>query len=133
MSEPGLERARGAIEWRGRVRSNWPLVKILGVKDEAELCNPLGRTFSLTVRVALGNLTPEEVSVQAVVGKVGPNRELMSARIEELTFLERDDAGFVFTGTVVCDVPGYQGYTVRVIPRHEDVTIPSELKLVAWE
>lgn len=133
MSQEGLTNAKSAIEWRGRVRSSWTMVKVLDVVDEAGLANPLGRTFALTAHVTLGNLTPDDVSVQAVVGKVGPNRELINAHIDDLEFVERDGDRFVYKGTVVCDIPGYQGYTVRIVPRHPDVSIPSELNLVTWE
>lgn len=128
-----LSRAHAALEWRDRVRSSWGSVRVADVQDTAGVRNSLGRSFDLTVTVELGPLTPEDVRVQAVVGKVGPNRELVSARVEDLTYQGSSDGRHVFKGKVTCDVPGYQGYTVRVIPQHEDVSVPSELSLVAWE
>ena len=105
----------------------------MDVRDSAKVSNALGRTFDLTVAVELGSLSPEDVNVQAVVGKVGPNRELIQSRVEGLAFAERDNLRYVFKGTIECDFPGYQGYTIRVIPKHADVRIPSELGIVVWE
>lgn len=133
LESEGLERARGALVWRDRVRGNWGSVRVVSARDNANVSNLLGQAFELTAEVDLGALTPDDVRVQAVVGKVGPNRELVNTRVEDLEFKERADNRFVFSGRVVCDYPGYQGYTVRVIPRHDDVSIPSELNLVAWE
>jgi starch phosphorylase len=129
----GLDRARRALEWRDRVRGNWGQVRVVGVRDSANVANLIGQAFELTAEVELGTLTPEDVRVQAVVGKVGANRELVNTRVEDLAYQGQTDGRAVFSGRVVCDVPGYQGYTVRVVPRHEDVQIPSELSLVAWE
>jgi starch phosphorylase len=134
LSGGGLERARGALEWRDRVRSQWGQVRVVAVSDTAAVSNLVGETFELTAHVELGSLSPNDVRVQAVVGKVGPNRELVNRRVEDLEFRQTLEGGrHEFTGRLTADLPGHQGYTVRVIPSHEDISTPSELSLVAWE
>jgi starch phosphorylase len=133
MADGDLGRARDALAWRDRVRSNWGAVRVAEVRDGAERANPLGRSFEVTAFVELGPLLPTDVSVQAVVGKVGPNRELVNTKLTELAPQGEEGGRYSFKGTVTCESPGYQGYTVRVVPKHEDVGIPSELSLVAWE
>jgi starch phosphorylase len=81
----------------------------------------------------LGAIDPEDVSVQAVVGKVGLNRELLNTRVENLSFRGKDGELCVFEGVIACDTAGHQGYTVRVIPRNVDVSVPSEMGLATWE
>jgi starch phosphorylase len=133
LKSDGLKRAKAAIAWRDRIRDNWSKVRVVKVTDTAGTSNRIGREFSLLALVDLGNLSPEEVSVQAVVGKVGPNREIQNTRVEELCPAGQQDGNQVFKGTVVCDAAGYQGYTVRIVPKNADVSVPSELNLVAWE
>jgi starch phosphorylase len=133
LSSEDLSFAKSALQWRDRVRTNWNQVRVVEVKDGAGTSNPLGRTFDLEAVVELGQLSPEDVRVQAVVGKVGPNRELLNTRVEDLTVRGGQDGRFVFAGRVVCDMPGHQGYTVRIVPKHEDVQVPSELNLATWE
>ncbi|AIE88012.1 alpha-glucan family phosphorylase [Fimbriimonas ginsengisoli] len=133
MADGTLDKAREALAWRDRVRTNWGAVRVAEVRDGAETANPLGRSFEVTAAVEMGPLAPGDVSVQAVVGKVGPNRELQNAQITELLPVGADGNRQLFKGTITCDVPGYQGYTVRVVPKHDDVAIPSELSLIAWE
>ena len=48
-------------------------------------------------------------------------------------FGEKDGEEFVYAGQVSCDQPGHQGYTIRVIPFHSNVSIPAELNLVRWQ
>jgi starch phosphorylase len=129
----GLQRAKEALAWRDSVRMNWGQVRVVWVKDGAGVSNIMGREFSVKAGVQLGALKPEEVRVQVVVGKIGPNRELVSTRIQDLMPTGQEDGVYTFEGGFVCDVAGHQGYTVRVIPFHRDVHVPSELSLVAWE
>jgi starch phosphorylase len=133
ISADGLSRAKAARDWRSKVKANWGQVRIVSVKDSAGISNALGRKVSLIALVELGSLSPEDVRVQAVVGKIGPNRELIHTRIEDLTPIAHEDGKHAFEGSIVCDLVGHQGYSVRVVPHHEDVAIPSELPLVTWE
>jgi starch phosphorylase len=133
MTGDGLEKATQAIAWRDRVRSSWGKLRIAKVSDTAGTTNCIGNKFMVTVLVDLGELAPEDIAVQAVVGKVGPNREIVNTRVETLISAGSEGGLFKFQGDVECNLPGYQGYTVRVVPHHENVAIPSELALVAWE
>ncbi len=133
LSADGLQRAKGALEWRDRVRSNWGQVRVSNTTDTASTTNCMGREFRIHTEVELGHLTPADVKVQAVIGKVGANRELVSSRIEDLKHVDAQGSKHVFEGEFLCDTAGYQGYTIRVIPSNQDVEVPSELGLVAWE
>ena len=131
MAGGDLATARAALEWRRGVKAAWPAVAVASVEDDAPTANPLGGSFTVTARVALGALTPGDVRVQAVTGKVGPNRELVTSRIVDLAPVA-GGAG-AFRGTLTFDQPGHQGYTVRVIPHHDDVDTADELGLVVWQ
>jgi len=133
MSSDGLSHAQEALQWTDRIRSAWDSVRIVEVRDGAAKANPMGKRFDVTAVIDTGALSPSDLSVQVVVGKVGPNRELVSARIESLTYSGERDGKHIYTGEIECDSPGYQGYTVRVAPQHEDVGVDSELRLVKWE
>jgi len=133
LEENGLERAKEVLAWRDRVHESWPKVRIASVEDTAGISNTIGHEFSVVATVELGALTDLDVRVQAVVGKVGPNREITNGRVEDLAFQEATPAGFKFSGSILCDAAGYQGYTIRVVPQHEDVSVESEMKLVCWE
>jgi starch phosphorylase len=133
LTEGGVGKAIAAREWRDKVRSNWGQIRIINVSDTARVANSLGGRIDLTAQVSLGPLSPEDVRVQAMVGKIGPNRELMNALAHDLELGSSIDGVYTYKGSVTADVAGYLGYTVRVVPRHEDVEVPAELGLVAWE
>ncbi|MBS1720090.1 MAG: alpha-glucan family phosphorylase [Armatimonadetes bacterium] len=128
-----LSMARGAMEWRKRIRDQWAGVVVLHVWDDAKRINSLGKEITVKAEVRLGALTHGEVRVEAAVGRIGPNREITSPVYVQLNHEKTEGEVSTFGGIVVCDRGGYQGYTVRVVPSHPDVVIPSELNEATWE
>lgn len=133
LSANGLEPAREALNWRDRVRRAWPEVRVTAVTDSAGKKSPIGRDFKVQATIHLGTLTPQDVSVEAVSGKIGPNRDLVETVVYPLALTGEAGSDFTFEGSVRCDSPGYCGYTVRVVPNHPHVHVASELNLVSWE
>ncbi|NKX56295.1 alpha-glucan family phosphorylase [Arthrobacter mobilis] len=124
--------ARELAAWTGRVRRYWPEVQVehvdsLDVTDEPQI----GDTVRINAYVRLAALTPEDVAVQAVHGRVAENDELDQISLHELK-LEEDlgDGRFLFSGGVTIDHSGSFGYTVRVLPRHQHLATNAELGLV---
>ncbi len=133
LQSENLQPAKNALAWRDRVRSAWPAIRIESVTDDSGNKNALGRDFKVKAVVHLGHLSPQDVSVECVSGKIGPNRDLLQTVLSRLEPVSDGSGGQVFEGTVRCDSPGYCGYTVRVVPVHPDVDVASELSLVCWE
>lgn len=133
LASDRLKHTYQVLGWRDRVQSSWRSVRVAQVEDTSARSNPLGMQISIRAYVELGSLTPDDVRVEAVVGRIGPNRELSDCKISALAPSGKDGERFVFDGTVPCDKPGHQGYTVRVVPHHTAISVPSELGLVAWE
>ncbi|MBI1333997.1 MAG: alpha-glucan family phosphorylase [Armatimonadetes bacterium] len=133
MSANGSARAKAGLEWRTRVQANWAQVKILDVTDNAKSSNLLGSPLTITAKVHLGVLSKDDVRVQAVTGKVGMNRELTDTQPVELEFEAYEDSIAIFKGDILCTHPGHQGYALRIVPKHEDLSIPAELNFVRWQ
>lgn len=133
LDQKGLARAKAALEWRDKVRSAWPNVKILKVEDDARTINPVGAKFKIKAQVALGSLQPSDVKVQVVVGKIGPNRDLVGTLAIDMA--HKSSSGEAETFECAVDLPdtGHQGYTLRILPSNEDVNVASELNLVRWQ
>lgn len=128
-----LGRVKESLAWREKIQANWRKVRVAGVKDTAGVSNEIGTQIRLTAWIELGDLTPSDIRTQAVIGKIGPNRELVNSRIQDLAYLRKEDGKFIFEGEISCDLVGHQGYSVRVVPTHEGVMVPNELPLATWE
>jgi len=126
--------ARSLAAWKDRVRQAWPEVRIDHAEtDGAELS--LGAVLNVQATVALGGLSPDDVSVEVVYGRPGEDDEIAEPNYEVLT---ADGAGAAgdsltrFTGTVELGRPGPFGYTVRIVPRHPLLVNRAELGLVTY-
>jgi starch phosphorylase len=131
----GHARARALAAWKAGITGAWGGVKVTGVDgddgDDGQVA--LGAAREVVAEVELGALSPTDVAVQAVHGRVGQHDELEATSVVDLV---PDHAvpgsPLTFRGTVPCDTAGRYGFTVRVVPRHPDLATPLEVGLVAW-
>lgn len=131
LSADGLTRAKSALAWRDKARSEFPKVVIRSVTHSASGQNRIGNSINIRAEITLGALSPDEVRVHAVVGQIGANRDLIEG--EPVRLFPVEGTSHVFEGTLQLNEPGHRGFIVRVEPYHEDVSIPGELNLVRWE
>lgn len=125
--------AVATLEWRQRVLAAWPSVKIIRVEDDAAVANAVGSQIRVSATVDLGGLSTEDVTVEAVVGKVGSTRDLYRNGVVELRPAESAGTGVKYTATIALARAGNQGYTIRVRPSREGVPTAHELPLIRWE
>lgn len=131
MRADGHARAKELAAWKERVVAAWDGVKV-GAVDAAETTAELGTEVEVSVTVELGELSPDDVEIQAVHGHVGAGDELDETEIEPLTCVDATARPAVFTGTVPCAVPGRYGFTVRAVPAHPDLPSPIDLGRLTW-
>ncbi|WP_310962709.1 alpha-glucan family phosphorylase [Nocardioides terrisoli] len=127
------EGASQLAAWKGRVRSGWSEVRIDHVESSGIAEVPeVGGSVDLRVFVSLGGLSPDDVDVQVLHGRVRGEDDLFDPEVSSLALAESYEAGrHRFDGTLTLDHTGPFGYTVRVLPRHERLASPAELGLVA--
>jgi starch phosphorylase len=113
----------GAVElarWKHRVREAWHDVAIEHVESAAADVFEMGERLRLRAFVCLGALTPDDVDIQVVHGRVGRDDELTEPAVTSLAAAESYEAGrHRFEGEVLLDRTGAFGYTVRVVPKHK--------------
>ncbi|GHE24427.1 glycosyltransferase family 1 protein [Streptomyces thermodiastaticus] len=134
--------ARDLAAWKATVRAAWHQVSV----DHVEASIPpvectgaapaasagLGSTLALRVRVSLGSLSPDDVEVQAVAGRVDEEDAITDATAVALKPAGEagPDGRWVYEGPLRLDRTGPYGYTVRVLPAHRLLASPAELGMV---
>ncbi|KUI14667.1 glycogen phosphorylase [Mycobacterium lehmannii] len=124
--------ARDLAGYRLRAQESWPKIQITDVDSYGLPDTPLlGSELTLTATVYLAGLRPEEVAVQAVLGRVDASDQLVEPVTVPMTHTGTADAGRdVFSVTAPLPVAGPVGYTVRVLPHHPLLAGDNELGLV---
>ncbi|MGC5011059.1 alpha-glucan family phosphorylase [Streptosporangium sp. DT93] len=132
LSGDGYERARSFAAWKLKVGRAWPGVRVEHVETSGLGDTPeLGSSLELRATIALGELEPGDIRVQAAYGRVGDHDDLADPAYADLTVESSgDDGRAVFAGTVPLERTGPFGYTVRVVPDHPLVASSAELGLV---
>lgn len=131
--------ARDLAEYRHQLERSWPAVQIAGIDesgagDSLDADGPQRVNLTFTAHVALGELSPQRVCVQALVGRVDGNGEIIDPEVVEMSpTSETDPSGrTLFRATVVPTRSGRHGYTARVLPRHPQLSDDAELGLVRY-
>ncbi len=114
-----------------RARSSWPNVRITDVDSYGLPDTPLlGSELTLTATVHLAELEPDEVVVQAAVGRVDSNDALVDPAMVSMAYRGTADGNHVFSTSTPLPIAGRVGYTVRVLPHHRLLAADNELGLV---
>jgi glycogen phosphorylase len=131
--EPPFAAARELAAWKHRVSLAWDGVRIEHVEAEDGQRDPGG---SLVVRasVALGKLSPADVAVEVVCGRVGDDDEITDPVTSGMALDEASDDTDIarYAGQADLGRPGPFGYTVRVVPRHPLLASSAEMGLVTF-
>lgn len=135
--EPGVDgapfgSARELAAYRQRAADAWPKVQITDVDSYGLPDTPLlGSELTLTATVQLADLRPDEVSVQAVLGRVDASDALVEPVTVPMQHTGTADGGNeIFSTTTPLPIAGPVGYTVRVLPHHPLLAGDNELGFV---
>ena len=124
--------ARQLAAYCKKAKDAWPDVQITDVDSYGLPDTPLlGSELTLTANVFLAGLRPDEVVVEAVVGRVDASDALLEPQTVPMAHTSTADGGYeVFSTTTPLPVAGPVGYTVRVLPHHPLLAADNELGLV---
>ncbi|MBV8966536.1 MAG: alpha-glucan family phosphorylase [Mycobacteriaceae bacterium] len=132
VGEESFGNARRLAEYRREVAEAWPKIQITEVDSTGLPDTPLlGSQMTLTATVHLAGLAPDQVTVQALVGRVDMDDTLLDPVHVPMAHTGTADGGDeVFATTTPLPVAGSVGYTVRVLPHHPLLAGDNELGLV---
>jgi starch phosphorylase len=133
LAQDQFQRAKALASWKARVRSRWTDIRIIEVKSDLRDTFKVGDPLQVRAFVKLGQLTPEDVSVELYSGPLDARGQISQPKIVPM-----DSSGtnpgdvYEFSGTIEPDTSGRQGYTVRVLPKNPDLIAPHQEGLILW-
>jgi starch phosphorylase len=84
------------------------------------------------VRVLLGSLDPDEVSVEVLFGPLDAQGEIVAGDPLPLTYLSSEGSVAVFSGAVPCREPGQHAFAARVLPFRRELVNKFETGKITW-
>lgn len=127
------KKAKELSAWKAKLVNNWQNIRFLQIKENGSRQHQVGSEIDIEVKVSLGDLKPEDIAVEIYHGYVDTNNKIINGFIEEMSCIEKcDDQVRIFTGSFPCRASGLYGYTVRIIPKSDDLTYRHETGLILW-
>ena len=131
LTEGSYDRARALAAWKERVRSQWGEVRVIEIEGDVTAAD-VGAERQIAATVRLGSLTTDDVAVQLAHGRVGASNELIAPELVDMTADHCEHGTCTYRGSFPTNEAGLYGFTVRVIPRHPDVSNGMDLGVVTW-
>ena len=122
--------AESLAGWKRRIRGGWPTVAVEHVESLGGEQVEVGTKIHVSALVRLGELTPDDVQVQLVSGRVSGDDQLSELRVSPFLPGVGVDGGLRrYEGWVEAKRAGAIGYTVRVVPYHPLLASQAEMGL----
>ena len=125
--------ARTVAEWKARVRGAWPGVRLHRL-DTAERRLPFGKSLNLQVAVQLNGLSPEDVTVEVLIGRPGLATGF-SKRARHYPLRSEGVTGngeTLYTIDLTPESCGRLEYRLRIFPSHPALIHKFEPGLMIW-
>lgn len=124
--------ARKKAIWLKNLTNNWDNIKIISSEDNVK--NEIKITNDMTVqaKIYLGDIVPDDVSVQIYNGYLDSMHRIIDASIDEMRLVSKEGDAYIYEGKIKTDKVGHCGYTVRVMPQYSG-EVQYVTSLIKWQ
>jgi len=126
--------ARELNAWKNFIRERWDVVEMVDkdIYDTDNYALPLGKDFTTTIKLHIGDIPSEQVGVELVFFKREVQDNLTLIHREELKLVEQVNSIASYRGTIKSTVSGVFEYGIRVFPKHKMLPHQQDFDLVKW-
>jgi glycogen phosphorylase len=126
-------KARQLAAMMCKLQSAWPQLSVEALPNAVSEIS-LGEPIQMRAKIGLGPLTPDDVSAQALIGRIDSNGEITDPTVVPMHASRQSDSGsYLFEAEVrLSTKSGLHGYAIRVLPRHSEYKSPLSTGLVKW-
>ncbi len=127
-------RAKELAEWMRRIHSKWREVGIVAVERKTGGADvTAGLLLPVRVKVRVGSLKLDDISVEVIYGPLDTRGELESYESIKATVEEGPSDGvYTFKASIPCPDSGRYGFSARVLPKHHDLVHSYLQGLITW-
>ena len=120
MRQADFQLSREKSHWNSRIREVWDRVRFVDAGQGPGGSVVSGRPLPVRAAIDLAGLSPGDVRVEAVIGRVDSNGHLEETEVMVLPAVEQQGPVSVFAKDILPDRTGRLGYALRVSPDHYD-------------
>jgi starch phosphorylase len=133
LMRDGFAGAKALGVWRSRVTEGWSRISVRSEETEKKIDFLVGSKMGLIIRANLGDLTPDDVSVEIYYGTSHSSVEIHDGFVLQARHERQDGSEHLFRAEIPCHVSGRYVYAARIVPRHPYLVNPYTPLLLTWE
>ncbi|MDR0553258.1 MAG: alpha-glucan family phosphorylase [Treponema sp.] len=125
--------SKSLAAYLNKLKQAWDSLKIIKLESNAKPVMQRGDSLTVTAHIELGSLSPDDLLVELYHGAISnQSRDITGARRTEMRSTGQDGNANLFQVRVECIDTGWQGHTVRVLPKHEALVHPYRTGFIKW-
>ncbi|MEM9769717.1 MAG: alpha-glucan family phosphorylase, partial [Cyanobacteria bacterium P01_D01_bin.71] len=133
LSAVQFEPARELSAWQTRLYERWYAINIEAIDIAAPTDLQVNQTFNVQAKIALGQLSPEDVAVELYQGTVQVDGEMHSGTSITMEYQGQDTTGkSLYRAEMQYSSSGLQGLSLRLLPKHRYLHSSLEPRLILW-
>jgi starch phosphorylase len=132
MTKDDYADTRAIAAYFGKLEKAWGKLRIISIDASSKPVMQRGDFLTITARIDLGDLNPDEVQVELYYGERAHNNFIVNARRAEMKSGEREGEAYRFQVRVECADTGLQGHTIRILPKHDALVHPYRSGFIKW-
>jgi starch phosphorylase len=123
---------RNLINWKRRIFQIWSQAQFIDLHAQNFDGVKVGDGVTVTARMHLGGVSPDEVRVEAYYGRIDPEGLISDGDAHQLNLVDSGNGTATYSALVPLGLVGHAGMTVRAMPWHPDLRDKFETNLVTW-
>ncbi|WKN31638.1 alpha-glucan family phosphorylase [Porifericola rhodea] len=148
MNKDGQKAAKELSEWKGRIQGNWKNINVVerDIYNFANAPLPLGEDIKASIILDVGELKPEDISVEMLIArrednelKIVASYEMQKQKVKPAVLAAESQGNFNGEGVLVrytCNkqvtFSGVYEYGFRVYPTHSLLAHRQDFSLLSW-
>jgi starch phosphorylase len=125
--------SKALAAYMSKLRQVWDNITITKIESNVKPVMQRGDFLTVNAQIELGTLTPDEIQVELYYGSVSnQNIVVEKARRSEMKAVGQNGSVYRYQVKVECDDTGFQGHTIRIIPKHEALVHPYRSGFIKW-
>jgi starch phosphorylase len=116
-----------------KLRQSWSSLRIVKLESSAKPVMQRGDSLVVTAYLDLGEMKPDEVQIELYHGSVSnQSNDITNACRTEMKWVSCEDNLNLYQVRIECASTGFQGHTVRILPKHEALIHPYRMGFIKW-
>ncbi|MDR2481455.1 MAG: alpha-glucan family phosphorylase [Spirochaetaceae bacterium] len=132
MTKDDYADTRSIAAYFEKLNKSWEKLRIASIDASARPIMQRGDFLTVTARIDLGDLKPDEVLVELYYGERSNDNFIINANRCEMKNIGKEDSLYRYQLRVECANTGLQGHTIRILPKHDALVHPYRSGFIKW-